>query len=122
METGRIPDRERPVMTVQTACMEKKVAGGKFVRISIYTEMGQNKVIISGDFFIHPEEAIFIIENTLSRLSGNEADTEVEHILEKVIAENGAELIGLDIPTITKLYKGALHVESTGAQLVSGSH
>ena len=89
--------------------MEEKVPGGKLVRLAI----GGNctpKVILSGDFFIYPEEGIFILEDVLSGLGGHEPLEAVESALRDAVAKNGLELVGLDERVIARLYKGALLV------------
>jgi lipoate-protein ligase A len=89
--------------------MEAKVPGGKLVRLRMDKD---GRAVLSGDFFIYPEDGIFIIENTLSGLSGNEPLKTVESALEGAVEQNGIELVGLDIPVIARLYKGAIDVES----------
>jgi lipoate-protein ligase A len=88
--------------------MEEKVPGGKLARLSL----SQGKVTLSGDFFIYPEDGIFLIEDMLSRLDGSETLEVVETMLTDVIMENKLELIGLDPQAIARLYVGAARVES----------
>ena len=90
--------------------MELKVPGGKLARLTIRNK----QVMLSGDFFIYPEEGIVAIERTLSGLCGNEPVEFVEEVLMDTIATDGLQLVGLDVPVIARLYKGAIHVESPG--------
>jgi lipoate-protein ligase A len=94
--------------------MEEKVPGGKLARLSIKTD-GSPRVVLSGDFFIYPEEGIFIIEDVLSGLGGWEPLEEIETALMGAVNNNGIELVGLDVYVIARLYKGAMHVESNRA-------
>jgi lipoate-protein ligase A len=94
--------------------MEVKVPGGKLVRLTIEGN-GSPKVILSGDFFIYPEEGIFILEDVLSGLGYHESLEAVESALRDAIAKNGLELVGLDEHVIARLYKGAVIVEGPGA-------
>jgi lipoate---protein ligase len=87
--------------------LEEKVPGGKLVRLSM-----DDKVTLSGDFFIYPEESISILEETLSHMDGSESLDEVEYALYKAVKYNDIELIGLDIYAIARLYKGFFNVES----------
>jgi glutamine amidotransferase-like uncharacterized protein len=87
---------------------EEKVPGGKLVKVTV----DKGNVILSGDFFIHPEEGAFLIERELSGLSGHETIETIEAMLSRLVKENGIELIGLDERVIARLYKGALHVAS----------
>ncbi len=91
--------------------MEEKVPGGKLARMAVKT-YGSPKVVLSGDFFIHPEEGIFIIEDVLSRLDGSEPLPEIEKALVRAVDDNGIELVGLDVHVIARLYEGTRHVES----------
>ncbi len=91
--------------------MEEKVPGGKLARLTINTN-GSPRVVLSGDFFIYPEEGIFIIEDVLSGLEGCEPLEEIETALMEAVNNNGIELVGLDVYVIARLYKGAMHVES----------
>lgn len=91
--------------------MEEKVPGGKLARMTIKTN-GSPRVVLSGDFFIYPEEGIFIIEDMLSRLDGSESLEAIESALSKVVKDHGLELVGLDEHVIARLYKGAINVES----------
>jgi lipoate-protein ligase A len=82
------------------------VPGGKLVRIDAVCE-GQviSDIRISGDFFVHPEEALFSIERGLDemRLNGNEGD-----MAERVglaVSAAGATLIGFGAGDIADLLK-----------------
>lgn len=85
---------------------QRKVPGGKLVRIDAVCE-GQviSDIRISGDFFVHPEEALFSIERGLDemRLNGNEGD-----MAERVglaVSAAGATLIGFGAGDIADLLK-----------------
>jgi len=85
---------------------QRKVPGGKLVRMEAVCE-GHfiSDIHISGDFFVHPEEALFSIERGLDemRLNGNEDD-----LLERVglaVSAAGATLIGFGAGDIADLLK-----------------
>jgi len=85
---------------------QRKVPGGKLVRIDAVCE-GQviSDIRISGDFFVHPEEALFSIERGLDemRLDGNEGD-----MAERVglaVSAAGATLIGFGAGDIADLLR-----------------
>ncbi|HTY91647.1 MAG TPA: hypothetical protein VMC84_10765 [Methanocella sp.] len=99
MEDERPADRE--------LVTEAKAPGGKLARLRI-DEMGN--VMLSGDFFIYPGEGILIIENTLSSLRGDEPLDAVVSALEAAVSENRLQLVGLDVPIIARLYRGAVDV------------
>jgi len=80
--------------------MDYKVPGGKLIRIDLETEQGIIKDIrITGDFFIHPEESILTIENSLKGIH----ISEVPQRLERIITKNRIKLIGLRTEDIIKI-------------------
>lgn len=101
MEDERVAYRE--------LVMESKVPNGKLVRLSFRRGAG---IVLSGDFFIYPEDGIFVLEKTLSGLQGDEPLDVVISSLEAAVRENGLQLVGLDVPVIARLFKGAIDVES----------
>lgn len=73
----------------------------KLIRIS-YSEENNciSNLSISGDFFIHPEEAITKIEEKLNNV---QKDTEViNKLLIMLITQNNYELIGISPESITE--------------------
>jgi lipoate-protein ligase A len=85
---------------------QRKVPGGKLVRLDAVCE-GQviSNIHISGDFFVHPEEALFSIERGLDELllSGNEAD--LEERVGQAVSATGAALIGFGAGDIADLLR-----------------
>jgi lipoate---protein ligase len=84
---------------------EEKVPGGKLVRVSVPRH---GLVKISGDFFLHPEEGIMLIEEALCQLDGTESTWEIERLLNNLITFGEIELIGIDVPVIVRLYQRCL--------------
>jgi lipoate-protein ligase A len=84
---------------------EDKVPGGKLVRVAV---SGDGRVRISGDFFVHPEESLCLLEAVLGQMKGSEPEREIAAILSQIVTVTGIELIGLDVPTIARLYKRCL--------------
>ena len=87
---------------------EEKVPGGKLVNVSV----GRDTVMISGDFFIFPEEGVFQLEKTLHGLKGDETIDVIEATLSLLVREKDITLIGLDEHVIARLYRGAGNVAS----------
>ncbi|MBS7645168.1 MAG: lipoate protein ligase C-terminal domain-containing protein [Candidatus Bathyarchaeia archaeon] len=73
---------------------ELKVPGGKLLRVDCTVEDHHLRTVkLSGDFFLHPEESITILEE---RLRGAEAEeSKIKGIIEGFIGE-GRILIGLE--------------------------
>lgn len=47
---------------------EKKVPGGKLIRVTVETDVTMSKIVnvmFTGDFYMHPEEEIHTLENSL---------------------------------------------------------
>ena len=93
--------------------MEAKAPGGKLVRLRLWRN-GVRRVTLSGDFFIYPEDGIIRIEEALSGLRGDEALKDIEAALNAAVEKYAIRLVGLDVPLIALLFKGAADVEDPG--------
>ena len=89
----------------------KKVPGGKLVRIKIDADSNINKVQISGDFFLHPEESLPFIEEQISGLSVSTTEDLFASIIQKAITERRANFIGVSATDIAELVVEALHTK-----------
>lgn len=67
-------------------------------------------VMISGDFFISPEEGVFQLEQALYRLKGDEPMDAIIAMLSQLIREREIVLAGLDEHVIARLYRSARDV------------
>ena len=90
---------------MKPAVAEEKVPGGKLVRVMVRTD---GRVALSGDFFMHPEESIILIEDLLSRLDGTEPALEIERLLDQLVRDVNIRLLGIDTRTIIRLYRRCL--------------
>lgn len=60
----------------------KKVPGGKLVRVKIDFEGELLKSVqITGDFFMHPEEGLEILEKSLQEIRFDEIEKKVDEVL-----------------------------------------
>ena len=84
--------------------VEEKVLGGKLVRLNRKTSALDVSVQISGDFFIYPEEGVYRLEETLSKLPGTVEESAVRGAIEETIQGCRLELIGIDAATIARLF------------------
>jgi hypothetical protein len=88
-------------MNIITRKAEHKVKGGKLIRCTL--QLSDNVIVdvkITGDFFMHPEESIEILENILK---GSEFNKET---LKKKIAKfynSNIQVIGAKIDDFTTL-------------------
>jgi lipoate---protein ligase len=85
---------------------QRKIPGGKLVRLDAVCERHiLTNIRISGDFFVHPEEALFTIERGLDglRLTGSEED--LVQKVGSIVTASGAILIGFGAADIAGLLK-----------------
>jgi lipoate-protein ligase A len=94
---------------------EYKTPGGKLVRVDIEVEDGVlNNAVVSGDFFLYPEEAL---EGITSALQGIPADASEAEIASRVSAAipHGTEWLGSSPEALAVAVRRALTVEETAS-------
>lgn len=70
-----------------------KIPDGKLVKVKLWVDSGKiEQITILGDFFLHPEETIQAIENSLTGAELNA--TSIENLISRVMSESDATLIG----------------------------
>jgi lipoate-protein ligase A len=83
-----------------------KVPDGKLVRLdAVCEEHVLSDIKISGDFFVHPEEALFTIERELNGLGLTGTEEDLARKVGDVITTSGAVLIGFRADDIVTLLK-----------------
>ena len=87
--------------------MKKKVLvedpKGKFLKIYMDFDETINEIVITGDFFAHPEQAI---DELQKNLTGAKAESgEIKRILEDFFKEKGVRMYGI---SSEGLYKGIM--------------
>ena len=86
---------------IHMKALDYKVPGGKLLRIKAdISNDSINKVMIMGDFFIHPEEALENIENALVGCPLNY--NEITNRIKKVI-ENNVTVVGFSAEDIANV-------------------
>ena len=79
-----------------------KVPGGKLLVVKAEAKGGKVvKVFIEGDFFLHPEDKLELIEKALP----NTAIGIMPEVLKNIIQENNIELTGITVEAICELMK-----------------
>ncbi|KYK23366.1 hypothetical protein AYK24_01095 [Thermoplasmatales archaeon SG8-52-4] len=79
-----------------------KIPNGKLLKINLDYNPDKNNinnVRITGDFFVHPEEAIELIEDELINIQLDKI--KLNKKIQSVIDQNNLELIGLDAEGLT---------------------
>ena len=89
----------------------EKVEGGKLVRVKVEYN-SEDKLIedvqVHGDFFIYPEEFIADIEQLLVNLDQKDSEQSISAALQRLIEDEGADLIGITPEYIARTFKTAL--------------
>jgi lipoate-protein ligase A len=86
---------------------EEKVPNGQLVCVSVKAEEGQaTEVRITGDFFLHPEDAIERIEQSLHGIPVDMDESEVASRIEASL--EGAQLIGATAEDLARIFKKAV--------------
>lgn len=79
---------------MKTGTATYKVPGGKLLRIDLTYENSIDAVKLTGDFFLHPEEALETITSALCALAlPLDADEAIQQV-EAALAAQNAQLIG----------------------------
>jgi lipoate-protein ligase A len=82
-----------------------KVPNGKLLKVTVELEEDTIKdVQIKGDFFMHPEEGIHLIEDALK---GKKIDEGIIDEIDSIINENSIEIYGVDSKSIFEAIKVA---------------
>lgn len=90
---------------------ERKIPGGKLVCLEIQPAtcaMVVASARLSGDFFLHPEEAITDIESSLVGLPLDSSEEMVCARLDDAIAKKRANLIGVSASDIASMFVKAV--------------
>ncbi len=78
-----------------TGYARQKVNGGKLISVRLVFDLEISKIEILGDFFMHPEEGLADIENSLIGMQINKNVEQVANIISRVTMENNIEMIGV---------------------------
>jgi lipoate---protein ligase len=86
---------------------EEKISGGKMLAVEAEVS-GQaiTRVKITGDFFLHPEDALLALEKSLTGINAGTGEDEMESIAAKSL--EGANLIGASAKDIARILKKAV--------------
>ena len=95
----------------------KKVEGGKLVRVSVEGGYIIENVRITGDFFLHPEEAIDDLETAIVNCHMSDSEGMICEQLKKTIKQKNIELVGITPESLASVVKEAFRggMESNSA-------
>jgi lipoate---protein ligase len=79
---------------IKTGTSIKKISGGKLIRVDVVYSNKIEQVKITGDFFLHPEELITVIEDSLTGAEIPISKALLAERVEAILQNNQATLIG----------------------------
>jgi lipoate-protein ligase A len=86
----------------------RKIKDGKLLRIDVEYDDKIRNVIISGDFFIYPEESVELIEKVFENTEINETNAYFSSIVKDISKKKKIEFIGITADDIADVLKEAL--------------
>ncbi len=88
--------------------IKRKVKEGKVVKVEIeYDEVIKN-VIITGDFFLHPEDVLDEIEERITGSDKTVSEREIVSNIQRIITGRDVQMIGISPESIARLVREAL--------------
>ncbi|MEJ5202888.1 MAG: hypothetical protein WHV66_11705 [Anaerolineales bacterium] len=86
----------------------KKVPGGKLVRVDITYGERLEKVIITGDFFLYPEDVLQVIENALAGALLPLEKTSLIEKVQNILNREKAVLVGFSPQDLIDILEEAM--------------
>ena len=84
-----------------------KVPDGKLVVAKVSYGESFEKVELTGDFFVYPEEGVYAIESELTGFYTGTDQAEMAGIIKAVVEEQQIQLVGVDPESIARVVKEA---------------
>ncbi len=89
--------------------VSEKIGGGKLLQVEVETHDGiAQSVRITGDFFLHPEDAVCDLENALVGACWGDTDDFLTTKLEEIVLSKNAQLVGFACTDLVRLFKKAV--------------
>jgi len=86
---------------------EEKITNGKLVAVEVWSSGGTvSRARITGDFFLHPEEAIDAVERSLEGLPLSAGEAEITARIRAALG--GSELIGASADDFARIFRKAV--------------
>ncbi len=86
----------------------RKVKEGKVVKVEIEHDELIKRIKITGDFFLHPEDALEKIEESLPGLEKGANLETITSKIQKIVDASGAQMIGLSPESLASVIKETL--------------
>ncbi len=97
-----------------------KIEGGKLLRIELeLTESGEKvkAIKLTGDFFIHPEDSLQIIEKALVSTSPAIETATLSTNLQQLTSDQGIQMLGITNEAIAKTFAEAVRQAKEGKEM-----
>jgi lipoate-protein ligase A len=88
--------------------VEERLRSGKLVRVKVEHHDFIERIEISGDFYMHPPEALREVEKTLIGVEVESGEEGIAELIEDTIKEHHAVLEGASAQDIAKAVKKAV--------------
>lgn len=96
-------------LLVRRGFASEKEKGGKLVQVRVEVDEDEvKKVRITGDFFLHPEEVLKEMEDSLIGVGVFEEEETILERLKRVIKEREAILVGFSAEGLVRIFKEAV--------------
>lgn len=86
----------------------RKVKEGKVVKVEVEYDTATAKLKITGDFFLHPEDILEKIENSMLGLKKDASMETIGTKIQKIMETHGAQMIGISSESLALVIKEAL--------------
>jgi lipoate-protein ligase A len=85
-----------------------KVPKGKLITAKVVYGSEIKRVELTGDFFIHPEEGLSVIESSIEGMPSNAPEEDVAAEVQSAMDANMVQAIGIDASSVAKVVKKAM--------------
>ena len=86
----------------------RKIENGKLIRVDLEYDDKIKSAVISGDFFLYPEEFLTTMEQCLVGASVRETNIHFKNRLENCIGRKRVQLVGFSTDDLAETVKEAL--------------
>ena len=86
----------------------EKVPGGKLLRVKVEYGETIDRVQLTGDFFLYPEDELSVIEEALVGLRTDEPAETIAEVVAGIVAQHNIELVGITPEAIAQTLKKAM--------------
>jgi lipoate---protein ligase len=93
---------------MKTGTVTRKIPGGKLVRLDVSYDTHIENVKITGDFFLHPEDVLELIQQIIigSRLPLQKNELIIK--IEQLLADQKAEFVGVSVVDLINILDEAI--------------